>query len=103
MTYIITSHEICMETGLTVDTLIEVVEHGIVEPVIQNQQDMPEQWTFSANCLGTLQRATRLQNDLGLNWQGIALVLDLLEQRDQLKNENLALLRRLQRFEESDY
>jgi len=99
MTLIITTQEICLETGLSVETLIEAVEHGIVEPVIENRDDRPEQWTFTVNCLNTVQRATRLQNDLGLNWQGIALVLDLLEQRDRLKDENAALRRRLQRFE----
>lgn len=99
MKLVITTHEICLETGLSIDTLIEVVEHGIVEPMIEKPRAEPEQWTFTVNCLNTVQRATRLQQDLGLNWQGIALVLDLLEQRDRLKDENAALLRRLQRFE----
>lgn len=99
MKLVITTHEICLETGLSIDTLIEVVEHGIVEPMIEEPHAEPEQWTFTVNCLNTVQRATRLQQDLGLNWQGIALVLDLLEQRDRLKDENAALLRRLQRFE----
>jgi chaperone modulatory protein CbpM len=86
MTLVITTHEICRETGLSVDTLMEFVEYGIVEPqatIILHTT--PEQWTFTVNCLCTVQRATRLRSDLGLNWQGIALVLDLLEQRDRLQ------------------
>lgn len=50
----------------------------------------------------SVQRATRYGSDLGLNWQGIALVLDLLEQRDRLNLENAALLKRLQRVESQD-
>jgi len=103
MTIIITTHEICRETGLSVDTLMEFVEYGIVEPQTEQLHAAPEQWTFTVSCLNTVQRATRLQNDLGLNWQGIALVLELLEQRDRLQHENTALLRRLQRFETQDF
>ncbi|ALO47346.1 chaperone modulator CbpM [Pseudohongiella spirulinae] len=91
----ITIQEVCDSTGLSHETLIEIVEHGIVEP--QGQQ--PEQWLFSGHCLSTLQRARRLQQDLHLNWQGIALILELIEQRDQLKAENSALRNRLQRFD----
>ena len=60
---------------------------------------MPEQWLFDDQCLCVVQRARRLQQDLELNWHGIALVIELLEQRDRLKAENEALLRRLQRFD----
>jgi chaperone modulatory protein CbpM len=102
MNLVFTTHEICLESGLSVDSLIEVVEHGIVEPHNDHADTTPEQWTFTVNCLCTVQRATRLRSDLGLNWQGIALVLDLLEQRDRLTLENAALLKRLQRFESQD-
>lgn len=95
LSLIISTHEISLETGLSVETIIEVVEHGIVEP----EGDAPEQWMFTGNCLCTVQRASRLRRDLGLNWSGIALVLDLLEQRDQLQAEKAALVRRLARFE----
>lgn len=91
----ITIQEVCDNTGLSRETLIEIVEHGIIEP----QAQQAGQWLFSNQCLSTLQRACRLHQDLHLNWQGIALILDLLEQRDQLKAENAALRNRLQRFD----
>lgn len=91
----ITLQEVCSNTGLSRETVIDIVDHGIVEP----QGEVPEQWLFDDQCLCIVQRARRLQQDLELNWQGIALVIELLEQRDRLINENEALLRRLQRFD----
>lgn len=91
----ITLHEVCSNTGLSRETVIDIVDHGIVEP----QGELPEQWLFDDQCLCMMQRARRLQQDLELDWQGIALILELLDQRDQLRAENEALLRRLQRFD----
>lgn len=91
----ITLQEVCRNTGLSRETVIDIVDHGIVEP----QGEAPEQWLFDDQCLCIVQRARRLQQDLELNWQGIALVIELLEQRDRLMSENEALLRRLQRFD----
>lgn len=91
----ITLQEVCSSTGLSRETVVDIVEHGIVEP----QGEAPEQWLFDDRCLCLVQRARRLQRDLELNWQGIALVIELLEQRDRLISENEALLRRLQRFD----
>ncbi|MBC54275.1 MAG: chaperone modulatory protein CbpM [Gammaproteobacteria bacterium] len=91
----ITLQEVCSSTGLSREAVVEIVEHGIVEP----QGEQPEQWLFDDQCLCLVQRARRLQRDLELNWQGIALVIELLEQRERLMAENEALLRRLQRFD----
>lgn len=91
----ITLQEVCYNTGLSRETVIDIVDHGIVQP----QGEIPEQWRFDDQCLCIVQRARRLQQDLELNWQGIALVLELLEQRDRLMTENAALLRRLERFD----
>jgi len=91
----ITLQEVCSSTGLSQETVIDIVDHGIVEP----QGEEPEQWLFDDQCLCIVQRARRLQQDLELNWQGIALVIELLEQRDRLLNENETLRRRLQRFD----
>ncbi|HDZ08327.1 chaperone modulator CbpM [Pseudohongiella sp.] len=91
----ITLQEVCSSTGLSRETVIDIVDHGIVEP----QGDRPELWRFDDQCLCIVQRARRLREDLELNWQGIALVIELLEHRDRLKTENEALLRRLQRFD----
>lgn len=92
---VITTQELCQRIDLNTETLVEIVEHGIVEP----QGAEPEQWTFDLNYLHTVRRAARLHRDLGIDWEGIALVLDLLEERERLRNENRMLQRRLRRFE----
>jgi chaperone modulatory protein CbpM len=48
--------------------------------------------------ISTARRAMRLQRDLQLEWSAVALVLELLEDRDRLRVENAMLQRRLQRF-----
>ncbi|MCW8194480.1 chaperone modulatory protein CbpM [Proteobacteria bacterium 005FR1] len=91
----ITTQEVCQRVDLSTETLVEIVEHGIVEP----EGEQPEQWMFSVDYVCTIRRATRLHRDLGIDWAGVALVLDLLEERDRLRRENQMLQRRLQRFE----
>lgn len=91
----ITTHELCQRTDLNTETLVEIVEHGIVEPEGAN----PEEWTFNLDYVCTVQRAARLHRDLEIDWAGIALVLELLEERDRLRAENEMLQRRLGRFE----
>ncbi|WP_309137207.1 chaperone modulator CbpM, partial [Escherichia coli] len=41
---------------------------------------------------------SRLQRELELDWQAVALVLDLLSEVEQLKDENHSLRSRLERF-----
>lgn len=94
----ITTHEFCQRTDLSTETLVEIVEHGIVEP----EGSGPEEWTFDLNYIWTVRRAARLHRDLQIDWAGIALVLDLLEERDRLRVENASLRRRLGRFEPLD-
>ncbi|MFT6389938.1 MAG: chaperone modulatory protein CbpM [Cellvibrionaceae bacterium] len=43
-------------------------------------------------------KACRLHRDLGVNWEGIALAISLLDEMEQLKNENKVLQGRLSRF-----
>ena len=67
-----------------VDWLVDLVEHGVLEPKGRTSRD----WRFESHSLTLVTRARRLQTDLGLNLEGIALALRLLE-------ENAALRRRL--------
>lgn len=72
---------------LSVTVLTEMVQEGVLEP----HGGAPEDWRFPQTALARLQRALRLQHDLGLNMPGVALALDLLE-------ENRALRQRLERL-----
>lgn len=92
ITYTLT--ELCQTTGILQDELVEVVELGVIVPLDPGDS----LWVFDAEALMYLQRARRLQNELDLDWHGVAMTLTLLEQVEQLKKENAQLRRRLDRF-----
>jgi chaperone modulatory protein CbpM len=48
--------------------------------------------------LATLRRAIRLQQDLELDWEGIAVVLSLMEKLQQVRRENRLLRQQLVAF-----
>lgn len=68
--------ELCSACGLPREWVIELVEHGILEP----QGGEPERWRFSGTELGRTRRALRLQQDLELNVAGLSLTLELLDE-----------------------
>ncbi|MEX6504466.1 chaperone modulator CbpM [Pseudomonas zhanjiangensis] len=88
--------EFCRLAELPEECLVEIVEQGIIEP----SGDTPEQWLFDAAALDIARRAARLQRDLEIDWAGIALALNLLEELDELRAENRMLRQRLSRFVE---
>jgi len=87
--------ELCEITVVSEDTIIEIVEHGIVDP----QGREPESWLFDIHMLMTTQKAVRLYRDLEIDWSGIAFALSLLDELEQLREEKRCLAMRLSRFE----
>jgi len=73
--------------GTNTDWVIALVDHGVVAPI---SQAVPE-WQFSPAHIARARKASRLMRDLGLNIAGVALVLDLIEERDALARR-LAIL-----------
>jgi chaperone modulatory protein CbpM len=61
--------------------VIELIEEGVIEP---RQQSGP-QWRFAATTVVRVQKAQRLQRDLGVNLPGVALALELLDRIDALE------------------
>jgi chaperone modulatory protein CbpM len=94
LSLIISLQEVCLATGLDPEQLGEIVAHDIITP----QGNAPTDWLFDPDMLCTAKRALRLQRDLHLDWASVALILDLLDERDRLRNENEILQQRLQRF-----
>lgn len=72
--------ELCRTARLPAEYVIELVEHGIIEPAGQE----PSRWHFEGRCIRRVRRVQRLQRDLGVNLAGAALALDLLEELDRL-------------------
>ncbi|MBN3964564.1 chaperone modulator CbpM [Pseudomonas gregormendelii] len=86
--------EFCEATDLSDFYVIEIVEHGILEP----QGSVPKDWRFNDYELALAKRAAKLRRDLELGWEGVALALELLEQVQQLRAENRMLKQRLGRL-----
>jgi len=63
------------------DLVERLARFGVVESV---QADAA---TFPPEALMRLSRAVRLHHDLGVNWNDLALVLDLLDKIDELEAE----------------
>jgi chaperone modulatory protein CbpM len=84
----LTSMELCRFCDADETWVTELVEHGVLTP----DGTSFSEWHFRGTNIVRAKKARRLQRDLGLNAPGIALVLDLLQERD-------ALMRQLMREE----
>ena len=63
--------------------IVEFVEEGVLSVVDVGMTD----WHFSGAALRRARLAVRLERDLELNLAGLALVLQLMEELDQLRRE----------------
>lgn len=86
--------DFCQATNLTSETLVAIIDEGIIEPVGNH----PDNWRFSIQNVAIAQRATRLHRDLRIDWPGIALAMSLLAELEKVRKENLELKRRLLRL-----
>lgn len=86
--------QFCEATELPDIYVIEIVEHGILAP----QGTQPKDWRFNDVELALAKRAAKLRRDLELEWEGVALALELLEEVQQLRTENQMLKQRLGRL-----
>ena len=57
------------------------------EGVLHADGDRPSGWLFTAASVDRVRRACRLRHDLELDFSGLALALDLMEERDRLRSE----------------
>lgn len=72
--------ELTMFCDTNADWIVRLVEYGVVTPITAQA---PE-WEFTPPHIARARKAARLMRDLGLNVAGVALVLDLIEERDAL-------------------
>ncbi|MBB1440754.1 chaperone modulator CbpM [Shewanella sp. SG41-4] len=91
----LSSDELCQCIDISSALLLELVEHSIAMPL---EGEVIEQWRFSVANLHQIKKATRIQRDLALDWSGIALILQLLDEREMLEQEVDALKQQLNRF-----
>ncbi len=73
--------ELCKMSRVERGWVIELVEHGVVEPLGPDRTI----WCFRVSELRRVRRAMRLRHDLGVNVPGIALALELLDRLERLR------------------
>ena len=84
-----TLDELSDACSVRTEYIIELVDEGIVEPMERKREQ--QQWSFTGKSLLRARKARRLQQDLGVNLAGAAVVLDMMEEIERLRER----LRRL--------
>jgi len=83
----LTLGELCRACGAQVDIIIELISEGVIEIRSIDQSLSQEYWRFSGVHLHRAKVAMRLHRDLGVNFAGAALALQLMDDLDQLKSK----------------
>jgi len=89
--------ELCKSSNISAEYIIELVEYNIIFPIKGND---PQEWQFNVTAIRIVNKAARLHSDLEIDWADIGLVLNLLDEIEQLRNENGQLKQQLNRFTE---
>jgi chaperone modulatory protein CbpM len=89
------SYELCRCSEITELILFELVEHNIAIPL---RGDEIHTWLFSVATLIQVKKATRIQRDLALDWPALSIILQLIEERDVLVQQNRLLEEQLDKF-----
>jgi len=87
--------ELCECEDISESVLVDAVEHEIVAPLAGERSS---EWVFDVTHVVWIRKAVHLRRDLDLDWVAIAMVIDLLREREQLDQENQLLRQRLERF-----
>ncbi len=91
-------NELCQLERIEPDIIIEIVEYGIVSPI---KGEIASDWIFDTTSVHWIKKALRLQQDLELDWVAVALVINLMQQKESLLRENEHFQQQLERFIES--
>lgn len=85
----LTLSDLCRACHLHAEEVVELVEEGVIEAA---GRDLSH-WRFRATSVRRIHCAVHLRRDLGVNWAGAALALELLDELHMLRSR----LRRLDR------
>jgi chaperone modulatory protein CbpM len=78
----LTLRQLCDACTVHAEYIIELVDEGFIEPIGIEKSH----WYFKGTSIIRVQKARRLQRDLGINLAGIALALELMEEIEQLRS-----------------
>jgi chaperone modulatory protein CbpM len=74
-------NEVCHSFGVTTETIITIVDEGIITPSGERESS----WKFDSKDMQLIRTVLQLHNDLGINFAGAALALELLDEIQHLK------------------
>jgi len=86
--------ELCETCQISSNFAYELLEYGILQPVGEH----PDEWQFDLKQLHRVKTTLRLHHDLEINLAGIALILDLLDEIDNLQAKNEFLEKQFLQF-----
>jgi len=87
----ISLRDMCRMCGVHAEFLIDLVDEGIIDPRPppgRRRAARTEAWHFDGVAVVRVQRALRLQQDLGVNLPGVALALELLDELETLRRRD---------------
>ena len=77
----LTLRQLCDSCAVRAEYIVELVDEGFIEPSGVEKSH----WCFSGVTIKRVQKAKRLQRDLGINLAGVALVIDLIDEIEYLR------------------
>jgi chaperone modulatory protein CbpM len=88
----LTLSEVALRCEVELTFVEQLLELGIIEPVA-NRSQVSREVQFSREITLRVQRCVRLQRDLGVNLEGAAVILQLLDQIESLEQQLRGLRR----------
>ena len=79
--YCLSLQQLCHSATVEPEFILQLVEYEVLEP----EGERTVNWRFKAEDLTRLRRAERLMRDFELNLSGLALVMQLLDERVELR------------------
>jgi len=77
----LTLRQLCDVCAVRAEYIIELVDEGFIEPSGVEKSH----WCFSGVSIKRVQKAKRLQQDLGINLAGVALAIELIDEIERLR------------------
>jgi chaperone modulatory protein CbpM len=95
----ISFEELCELETINQEWVLEVIEYGIAKPISGSDR---KDWYFDTGSVIWLKKAVRLYHELEIDWVAVAMIIDLLKQKQSLLQENQSLQSQLQRFHDCE-
>ncbi len=85
----LTVEQVASMSGIHPEIVERFVRLGLIDPVTRDPTT--KDWLFEAEVIPIVKKIIRLRNDLGINYAGIGVVLDLLDKLEELERRITSL------------